>query len=109
MPGYQFMGPGTNIVARIYNGVRPINYNDAVTMIHDIDYLSSKSLDQSDDEAIGRLQNNIVGIVAKIGLTMRKVLGLNMGAPHYIEPVIRSYIRRDPKYALLFKAYNIEI
>ena len=38
-----FLGPGTNFVARINRGDRPINYSDKVAMAHDARYSVSKN------------------------------------------------------------------
>ena len=43
-PGYQYMGPGTNLKKRLARGDSRINRLDRIAKEHDIDYSNAKSL-----------------------------------------------------------------
>ena len=45
-PGYQFMGPGTNLAKRLKRGDPGINRLDKIAKQHDIDYSKAKNLRQ---------------------------------------------------------------
>jgi len=36
--GYNYLGPGTHVIANLINGVRPTSYLDAIALVHDISY-----------------------------------------------------------------------
>lgn len=40
-PGYQYLGPGTNLETRMELGIEPINDLDRIAMMHDIGYTKS--------------------------------------------------------------------
>lgn len=40
LPFHNFIGPGTHILTRLKNGVKPINKADAAALIHDVEYLN---------------------------------------------------------------------
>jgi hypothetical protein len=42
-PGYQYLGPGTNLETRLALGIKPITDLDRIAMYHDIDYSSDAS------------------------------------------------------------------
>ncbi len=106
-PGQNFTGPGTNLVRRILRGDLPNNYQDAVTLIHDIDYMSYMSADEADDRAITRSDASIAGLVTRTGLGIRKVLGLKFNAPSYIGNILRRYVRLHPLYSKNLQSYGL--
>lgn len=103
------MGPGTNIVTRLYNNILPVNRNDAVTLLHDLDYISTLDPIIADDKAISELDYTISGIAGKLGLTLRKYTGVKFNQPLDIYPVLKQYVKKHPQYALLFKHYKLNI
>jgi hypothetical protein len=68
------MGPGTHIITKILNGVKPNSKTDAIAMIHDIDYLTQEEPIYSDLRAIFQSGFDLEGLVMKTGLGMRSVL-----------------------------------
>ena len=42
-PGYQYLGPGTNLQTRMELGIEPINDLDRIAMMHDIGYSSESA------------------------------------------------------------------
>jgi len=106
-PGHNYTGPGTNVVRRIFRGDMPVNYQDAVTLLHDVDYMSHMSPDVADDKAISLSDYSLSGIVTKMGLTIRKALGLRFNAPSYIGKVLKMYLRIDPKYKQMLTEYGL--
>ncbi len=66
---------------RIQQHVLPNNKTDAVTMLHDIDYLryagNKNQLYKSDLRAIIKSDNTLPGIVTKLGLGTKLLLGLD--------------------------------
>ncbi len=66
---------------RINNHVLPNNRTDAVTMIHDIDYLryagQYNRIIKSDLKAIINSDSTLPGIITKVGLGTKLLLGLN--------------------------------
>ncbi len=58
----------------------PVNYNDALTLIHDIDYLRFAGfpnlINAADDTAIVNSQWNASGLAIKYGLTLKRLFDL---------------------------------
>jgi len=106
-PGQNFTGPGTNLVRRILNGVQPANYQDAVTFIHDIDYMSYMDADRADDKAIALSDNTLAGMATTLGLSFRKALGLRFNASSPIGIVLRQYVENDPRYRTTLSRYGL--
>jgi len=82
-PGYEFMGPGTHIINKIQNFVQPVNRNDFLSMLHDIQYLQTAGDDPSwaDKLAIVQSDNSLSGLALKSGLLTRYSFGLNFNKP----------------------------
>ncbi len=107
-PGQNFTGPGTNLVRRIYNGDLPVNYTDAVTLLHDLHYMSYKDINQADDQAIALADYSLVGLATKLGLSVRKLLNLKLNTPNYeLSQVLKSYLLSHPKYKSMLKLYKL--
>jgi hypothetical protein len=78
LPDHNYLGPGTNIFGRVYNNVLPVDVDDGLALIHDIEYLQSgkKHTTNIDFDSIkqaytlGKDHNNllIAGLVAKQAL-----------------------------------------
>jgi hypothetical protein len=78
MPGFNYMGPGTNIITNILKDVRPINETDHVALHHDLDFLRANgdymALMQSDWKAIKNSGFSLDSMLMKTGLTLRSIL-----------------------------------
>lgn len=66
LPGYNYVGPGTDIEARVMNGIQPINTLDASALIHDVE------MDLIDQESA---DNNMVKNIKKSGNMIDKMKG----------------------------------
>lgn len=75
-PGDQYLGPGTNVIEKILQGVQPNGHNDYVAQQHDIDYLSNNDPLGSDISAIISTDNSPDGLALKLGLGARVVSDL---------------------------------
>jgi len=67
------MGPGTHVVDRVFQGVRPTSQPDSVALQHDIDYLTKEEPIISDLRAIVRSNNSFQGQIMKAGLMSRSI------------------------------------
>lgn len=65
------MGPGTHIVHKIINKIKPTSYNDALALKHDISYLSGGEKYNDDYSAISNSDSTFQGYVMKAGLYAR--------------------------------------
>lgn len=74
IPGYNYCGPGTNILYRLHNNIQPVNKVDQACMRHDINYMLSKTgitnITKSDIEFL----NDLDKIKKDIGLYESLVL-----------------------------------
>ncbi len=88
-------------------------------MLHDIQYLQYsgiKNVDEIDDLAIKLSDYDLPGIATKIGLTLRKALGLTFNKHKRLsDPDARilgselmNFVKTNPIYAQLFQKYNID-
>lgn len=53
-PGYQYLGPGTNLETRMELGIEPINDLDRIAMMHDIGYSKSEDTGMGMTRALSR-------------------------------------------------------
>lgn len=106
-PGHQYTGPGTNVVYKIYNGIYPVNYQDAVTLLHDIDYMSYINADLADDKAISLSDYSLAGIATSVGLTLRKMLGLRFNSPSPIGMILKQYMHVDEGFRNILLKYGL--
>jgi hypothetical protein len=83
-PGDEYLGPGTPVVDKIINNVRPKSHNDYVALQHDIDYLSTDEPLKSDLNAVLRGNNSPDGLALKLGLGGRMIGDLLLGPFHSI-------------------------
>jgi hypothetical protein len=121
IPGQNFSGPGTKVVQRILNGVLPNNKTDAVTMLHDIDYLKyngdMRKSQYADALAIMKSDWSLPGLITKFGLSTRSLYFPDQ----FIGPLgnysqedtsdigyrLERYVRNTPKYADILNKYGI--
>lgn len=104
------MGPGTNVLAKLQSGVKPVSWGDRVAMYHDIDYLSNKGQNSADLKAIFRAFRNPKGpslddIALVLGLSTRMVAdglaSLLPGKTHEITHFNKGVFGDDTKDDLL--------
>jgi len=82
------MGPGTDVKERIKHGHRPVDYDDYVSMYHDLDYLNSTNISDiylADAKAISRYDNSLHGYIGSLGLITKDLL-----LPHDLQSVFLS-------------------
>lgn len=70
------MGPGTHVIDKIMNNIKPVDYNDLVAQQHDIDYLTDEEPILSDIQAILNSRSGLNGVALRLGLTIRTVLDI---------------------------------
>jgi len=99
----------------------PRNKTDFITMLHDIDYLRNAGLKQganlADDLAIYNSDLSMPGLATKIGLIVRKGLGLNFNKAMdgYTEEQTRklgvllmNHVMTTNPYSGLFNIYGVK-
>lgn len=68
------MGPGTDVESRIKHGHLPIDEDDRVAMLHDLDYLGAQNPIEvmlADVRAINSFPNSLHGLIGKVGLLLK--------------------------------------
>lgn len=114
-PGQNYTGPGTRVATNIYNNVKPTNKTDAVTMLHDIDYIrfagSPKHVDQADYYAIQNSDNSAAGIATKVGLAFRTEMQLRFANNGSIVRSIGNHLltKVEKDYSDVFERYGISL
>jgi len=83
MPGYNYMGPGTNVLNRLERLDNPINIIDEIAKQHDIDFLMTSG------EYTGGLLSNIKAIY-KTYIDPLSIDGFIMRAGLSLENLIRT-------------------
>jgi len=78
-PGTEYLGPGTHVLSKIRNGVKPTSPVDAIAQQHDLDYIKYKG------DMLGKLKADLVALVKsapihtvqstamRAGLTLRSI------------------------------------
>jgi len=78
MPGHRFMGPGTDIKEVMLHKHLPVDDDDYVSMIHDIDYQKSQNfmdIYKADLKAMGNYRKtDLHGIAGIVGLTLKNLV-----------------------------------
>lgn len=129
-PGANFMGPGTHVIQRINDGLIPTSREDAIALIHDLEYLRAAGdpwlLDLADQNAIHRLGNTAVFVSSifpelftrawamNVGLKSRRALQLK---PNFGDNSVQSmrnaadayldYIHTEPKFLTSLQKYGL--
>jgi len=96
------MGPGTHIYERIKRGDLPTSKHDAIALLHDIDYLGAKTLEDlevADKLAISRAGYSLEGLAMRMGLGLRQDFGLDLrGNNPGLAAELREHVYNDPVY-----------
>jgi len=101
----------------------PRNATDAVTMLHDIDYLrfaENRVLTiLADEKAIANAQFDLPGIATKIGLTIRKTLfpnsfnkrinGMTVTQTRQLGEYLLARVRKDSRFVKTFEKFGVEL
>ncbi len=112
IPGQNFTGPGTHIAERIKNRVLPNNRTDAVTLMHDIDYMLSNSIAESvraDRKASSNADYSLPGILTKVGLAARSALAPESfyGGNAEHGQTLKEFVKNNPIYMNKFKELGL--
>lgn len=82
-PGMNYMGPGTHIVSKVMNRVKPTSFHDELALQHDIDYLKAAgtSTYDADIKAISKAitRPNLQGLSMAAGLGSKVIYDYLMG------------------------------
>lgn len=121
-PGHQFTGPGTNLYTRLSNKVMPVNRNDALTLLHDIDYFRFSGdpgkINRSDMQAITSSDYSLSGLAIKVGLLARIASQMDFSKPpegyttkqtNVLGEKLFVYVKHHPSYSKMFKDYGIDL
>lgn len=110
------MGPGTHIVNNIQQNVRPVNKNDFVAMLHDVDYHihsgNERKISLADQRAIQNSDFNASGLILKTGLYLRNKFGLSSfhkGGDKRLGLILKNRIKNNPVNQDDAKKYNIDL
>jgi hypothetical protein len=105
------MGPGTHIIERLRRGDMPYGKTDAISLLHDIDYIGAmdkNDLRIADDLAINRAGYNLQGITMKLGLSARKLIGLDLaGKRPDVAKDLKHFVMNDPEYRFMLHSYGL--
>jgi hypothetical protein len=111
------MGPGTNVLQNVDLGITPKNYNDALALKHDFDYLTNKEPILTDLTAIIDSDWTLSGLAMKAGLGLRSIadaafhippLSLLINNPTHINTTVdcETYERHRRKGNKLLSGYD---
>lgn len=113
-PGMNYTGPGTHVVSNVLNRKFPKDYDDALTLIHDIEYLMYSDrpdmIKASDERAIQLATTDLHGLSIKAGLTIRKTFDLDFYSsevPTRVGFLLRDFVTQDAEWNEILKAYNV--
>lgn len=104
------MGPGTHIITRLLNRVKPINRVDAAAMIHDIEYLNPFISEyQADANALENAGHdfNPLKYVMRIGFTLKNIAG-GYKSPTNITQYLLARSLVSNHYQDILKKYNLK-
>jgi len=73
IPFHKYAGPGTNVIDNLIKGVVPTDYNDELSMYHDIEYLKNSETTGADSIMIRDTSNDLEGVLTA-GVLGLKVL-----------------------------------
>lgn len=115
-PGSKYTGPGTHVLTKILNNEFPVNRNDALTMIHDIEYImyqqESKLIYNSDQQAINESDYSLHGLLIKAGLSIKNILGLDFHSSSVVPPIagflLKRYIQNDPLWTNVLADFRVK-
>jgi hypothetical protein len=119
-PGHFYIGPGTHVIHNVINGILPYSYNDAVALIHDINYLMYAGEDVSlvDFEAINSFDKTTpAGIAGIIGLSLKQYLPFEINSPlptktnletKEIGMILHDYVANDDKFQNQFVNHKLQ-
>lgn len=99
VPFHNYIGPGTHIIDRINKRIMPTNKTDLAAMLHDIDYFryagDKSKLYEADETAISNFSYDPVGMLGKVGLTLRKELDLPFTNTDKRDRFMGEHLRRQ--------------
>jgi hypothetical protein len=111
------MGPGTHIISRVYSDTQPVNKNDFLALLHDIQYLQCAGVNPTypDKLAIVQSDYSLSGFAMKLGLLSRYAFGLQMndnleGLTHAQTRSIGDTLMKiiKERNINLFRLYNVD-
>jgi hypothetical protein len=109
-PGRHYIGPGTHVISNVINGILPYDKNDAIALIHDINYLLHPGEDVTyyDNLAIDNFDPfTFSGLTGKLGLTIKKLLPVEfnnklptktLDETKIIGSVLQKYVLNDQAF-----------
>ena len=99
---------------QVLSYLQPVDRDDAITMIHDIEYLmysdNKEFIRKSDSHAIQQASLRPHGLTIKFGLTMGKLLDLDYyttNVPPRVGFLLRDFVTKDPVWNATLKHYNV--
>lgn len=89
------MGPGTHVIQRIIDGMKPTSYTDSIAQQHDIDFLTQKEPILSDLTAIMKTDNSFQSFIMRLGLGARSVADYLIHVNPYVPNITHINKRTD--------------
>lgn len=98
----------TNIV----NKVLPVNKTDAITLMHDVDYMIAQTKEEAlvaDLKAVAQTPYDLPGILTKIGLTVRSLYLPNnfYGGNPQVGKELKHIVKTHPFWQNIFSKLNL--
>ncbi len=118
-PGQRYTGPGTHIFNNIGNLVMPRNKTDAVTLMHDIDYvltgkpgnvISEYKAIKADYNAWKNADYSLAGIATQLGLGLRSGYSLPFHGSdnEQLGYKLKQFVKQSPSYMRKFEEYGLK-
>jgi hypothetical protein len=113
LPGHNYIGPGTHVIHRVLDKIPPIDHDDALALIHDIEYLAyggvPTAINHIDDHAINNARYTPGGMAMKIGLLFRKTFDLDLAqaGQNDVGFMLKQYVSTDPYWQAVLNKYQV--
>lgn len=95
------------------SGVQPVNKNDFVAMLHDIQYYQNLSPTMADNIAIVNADDSFSGYILKNGLKLRSMLNLPFNSTgvtsNRLGDILMNYVQTNKQYSHLFGKYGVSV
>lgn len=108
------MGPGTHVASNVLSHRYPTSYPDAVSLIHDIDYLqaaSEQDLEAADTKMLKQLDQSLIGNLGYFGIVARRSFGWDLRSrdPRAISVgnYLKQYIQTNPEWVKALSVYKL--
>jgi len=111
LPGHKYLGPGTHVTDNVISGMLPTNADDALALIHDLQYLNGDSQRKADAIMMNNSSNNISGLLSKIGLGVKTVFNYNKpsSTDRRQAEALLGMVNSNPKFTKRYKELGVDL